>query len=137
MKNIQDLLKLVPPPKKPIDVVTKKDLEKVIELTELPSDVIDLCKHYGSDVFVLFETGREIIDYIKICNILKKPLLEENLFIGKTFSANLGGKYETKNGDLLNFFPDRKNGLFPIMFDTNAHYFWIDQKGKRRIFVSD
>jgi SMI1-KNR4 cell-wall/Ankyrin repeats (3 copies) len=120
--SIEKLVKLVPPPKEPVELGTKKDwsrAEKTLGV-KLPSDYKEFIDRYGSGEFAGFFLVFN--PFSKTINLLDK-------------FETLGASYrDSHDSDPDNFplamFPEVP-GMIPWGHDTNGHtYFWLVKNKK-------
>ena len=123
MSSIDRLVKLIPPPKKPVEVGGKKDwAQQVKQLgAKLPSDYKAFIDRYGSGEFAHF-----FIVYNPFSETVN--LLEKFKSHGKNYA-------ESHDSDPENYplavFPEVP-GILPWGHDTNGHtYFWLVKDKKK------
>ncbi|HEX3315461.1 MAG TPA: ankyrin repeat domain-containing protein [Gemmataceae bacterium] len=122
--SIEKLVKLVPPPKDPVELGAKKDwarAEKTLGV-KLPSDFKEFIDRYGSGEFAGFYIVYNPFSASDASNLLAR-------------FESLGGQYRERHEDDPDNFPldmfPQVPGMVPWGHDTNGHtYFWLVKNKK-------
>src|SRR5689334_21897539 len=114
MKKIDDLRKIAPPPEKAKNPGSLHIWERVKELANLPDWIFPLFHTYGSGIFAVYGGEGVVyrgegVDFIRLLNVFEKPVLNLHSRIGTGLT-----EANQSVGLSVEFFPQSKDGLFPI-----------------------
>jgi hypothetical protein len=134
MKNakIDKLINCVAPLKKIKNKGNDKLWKSIKEQVDLPDWLFPFFNTYGSGAFVGYDGKGGYLDYIAIMNVFERPFLKRHRAIGEAFSQS------NKISRLpVRFFPEFKDGLFPIAKTDQTMFLLIDPKNVRKVYTTD
>jgi hypothetical protein len=130
--KIEKLIKAVPPLKEPKDTGNEKAWEQIKKLAALPDWLFPFFHTYGSGVFAGFDKDGGYHGFLRVENVFKKPYLKWHKAMGEAFSQS--NQISKKP---YAFFPDKPDGLFPILGTDQAMFLLIDPSDESKVYTSD